>query len=227
MSTERIIVASSAHDAFISSLQSQHLSASTPKTFKLASSVGVKRVTALVTEALESGAKLVIGKDQWPVSQEMIENAMFPSLVLSGVTNEMRIWSEETFSPVCVIASTGMLSDQVNKIGKGSESGEEAEEEEAIVALANDSDYGLAASIYSKDTARAMKIGRKLECGMIRINLGTIRDDPAVSFGGYKDTGFGRFNGVDGLRGFTQVSWRKREGKNVLSRGPVGMQLIR
>lgn len=198
MSTERVIVSPSLHSAFVQSVQEQHPKG---KICKLVSPASAAKVQQLVDDAVEAGAKIIAGEDVWPPSPEGIKRGEFPAVILDGVTPSMAIWREETFGPVAVIVSSEVVR------AKMSESNAAAEDA-AIVKLANDSDFGLAASVFSQDTARAMRVGKMLQSGMIRINSGTVADDATVSFGGYKDTGFGRFNGVEALRAYTQVSFK-------------------
>ncbi|GAB3681614.1 NAD-dependent succinate-semialdehyde dehydrogenase [Saccharopolyspora tripterygii] len=97
--------------------------------------------------------------------------AYYEPAVLTGVTPQMRAYSEELFGPVAV----------VHKV---------ASAEEAI-ALANESPYGLAASIYTADLAQARSLARDLETGMVWIN-GTSKSSPDLPFGGVKRSGVGR-----------------------------------
>lgn len=143
---------------------------------------------------------MLVGEDVWPPSETALKSGEFPAVILDGVTPSMKIWRDETFGPVCIILSPVTIS---------SGQGVSAEEEDtSLIDLANDSDYGLAASIFSKDVTRAIRAGRRLESGMVRINAGTVADDATVPFGGFKDTGYGRFNGVECIRSYTQVRMR-------------------
>jgi acyl-CoA reductase-like NAD-dependent aldehyde dehydrogenase len=197
MSTERVIVSPSLHDAFVKSIKEQHPKG---KICKVVSPASAAKISGMVSSALKEGAKLVAGNDVWPPSEETLKKGEFPAIILDDIDRSMEIWREETFGPVAVIASSSALRSAITSDLKTSDA-----EDEAMVTFANDSDFGLAASIFSQDTARAMRVGRHLDIGMIRINSGTVADDAAVPFGGYKDTGFGRFNGVEALRAFTQT----------------------
>ncbi|KAG7530447.1 hypothetical protein FFLO_05046 [Filobasidium floriforme] len=196
MSTERILVPDHLVEQFTAALQE---AASKSDRFSqdfheaLYSSASAHRLNGMVDEAVRKGAKVLLGGTSTPGNLGgVLDQAKYPITILGDVTRDMTIWKEETFGPLAIVAS-------VQPKGNG-----EASIDDALVLAANDSSYGLAASIFSKDIGRALKIARRLETGMIRINAGTVGDDPTVVFGGFKDTGFGRFNGAEGLRSFTQ-----------------------
>jgi acyl-CoA reductase-like NAD-dependent aldehyde dehydrogenase len=137
------------------------------------------RMQALVDDAVAKGAEVVAGGGA--------EGPCFQPTVLFGVTPEMRIYAEESFGPaVSVIAVDG--------------------EDEAI-AVANDTDYGLAAAIFSGDTAGAMELAQRVESGICHINDATVHDEPQMPFGGVKDSGWGRFGGRAALEEFSELRW--------------------
>jgi len=105
--------------------------------------------------------------------------------VLTGTTPDMSVRREEIFGPVLCAMS---FSD---------------EDLDKIAAEANDTDYGLAAQIFTRDLAVAHKMARKIKAGSIRINGGTL--DNNVPFGGYKQSGWGRENGREGVETFTEI----------------------
>ena len=80
------------------------------------------------------------------------------------------------------------------------------ENEEDAITLANDTEYGLAAYVYSRDIMRAMRVGRGIETGMIGINRG-LMSDPAAPFGGTKQSGLGREGGVTGILEFMEPKY--------------------
>src|SRR5690606_1556051 len=80
------------------------------------------------------------------------------------------------------------------------------EAEEEVIQLANDTEYGLAAYIYSADIARALRVGKGVESGMIAINRG-LMSDPAAPFGGVKQSGIGREGGVTGIYEFMEPKY--------------------
>jgi acyl-CoA reductase-like NAD-dependent aldehyde dehydrogenase len=137
------------------------------------------RVRGLIEDAIAKGATLVSGF-------ELDDIVMQPAL-LDGVTSAMRIYSEESFGPVAAVVRVDSV-------------------EEAI-SVANDSDYGLAAAVFGKDTARALDVARQIESGICHINGPTIYDEPQMPFGGMKASGYGRFGGDAGIAEFTELRW--------------------
>ena len=73
------------------------------------------------------------------------------------------------------------------------------------VFIANDHDFGLAASVFTRDTNAGFDLARRIDAGMVHINGPTIHDSAQVPHGGWKKSGYGRFNGFEGLREFTQT----------------------
>jgi len=103
------------------------------------------------------------------------------------VTREMRIYSEESFGPVvCVV-----------RVGDDAEA----------VAVANDTEYGLSAAVFSRDIPRAMNVANRVDAGMCHINGPTVHDEAQMPFGGMKASGYGRFGGDAGIAEFTDLRW--------------------
>lgn len=119
------------------------------------------------------------------------EGNYYPATVLTGVTAEMTAFRQELFGPVAAITV--------------------AEDVEHALALANDSDFGLSATIFSADEARAKALAARLECGGVFIN-GYSASDARVAFGGVKKSGFGRELSHFGLHEFCNVQtvWKDR-----------------
>jgi acyl-CoA reductase-like NAD-dependent aldehyde dehydrogenase len=104
--------------------------------------------------------------------------------ILTGVSNEMRVAREEIFGPVLSVIS--------------------AEDEEEIVRQANGTPYGLAAGVWTKDLQRAHRVAHALRAGTVWVNsYRTISFN--TPFGGYKQSGIGRENGLESIREYTQV----------------------
>lgn len=141
---------------------------------------------AQVQATLTEGATLLLGG-------EKIAGAgnYYAPTVLADVTPQMTAFRQELFGPVAAICV--------------------AENAEQALAIANDSDFGLSATIYSADEARALDMAARLECGGVFIN-GYSASDPRVAFGGVKKSGFGRELSHFGLYEFCNIQtlWRDR-----------------
>jgi len=110
-----------------------------------------------------------------------------PATVLDGVTADMRLYRDESFGPVVgIIRVSG--------------------EEEAI-RVANDSEYGLAASVFTRDAARGLSVARRIRSGICHVNGPTVQDEPQMPFGGLGASGYGRFGGKAGIDAFTELRW--------------------
>ena len=110
----------------------------------------------------------------------------FPPTILVNVNSSMKIVTEETFGPVLPVLK---FSD-----------------ENEVIKMANDSQYGLSASVWSKDMQKAERVARKLEVGNVSINNVMLTEgNPALPFGGVKSSGFGRYKGEQGLHTFSNI----------------------
>jgi succinate-semialdehyde dehydrogenase/glutarate-semialdehyde dehydrogenase len=143
---------------------------------------GWEKVHAHVTDALRLGARLVHG----PKATEPEGNvkAFYPPTVLGKVSAEMACWKEETFGPLVPIAEFGS--------------------EAQAITQANDTEYGLAAYVFTRDTARAERVIARLQFGHVGWNTGS-GPTPEAPFGGMKESGYGREGGLEGLHEFTEV----------------------
>ncbi len=110
-----------------------------------------------------------------------------PATVIDGVTPAMRLYRDESFGPVVGVIRV-------------------ADEEEAI-GVANDSDYGLSASVFTRDTANGLKVARRIRSGICHVNGPTVQDEPQMPFGGLGASGYGRFGGKAGIDAFTELRW--------------------
>ena len=133
----------------------------------------------LVKDATGRGARLVCGGE--------VSGTLFQPTILDRVTPDMRIYREESFGPVVVLIGVN-------------------DDEEAIRA-ANDTDYGLAAAVFSKNIDRAYAVAERIESGICHINGPTVSDEPQMPFGGVKQSGIGRFGGRAGIAEFTELRW--------------------
>ncbi|NKY58978.1 aldehyde dehydrogenase family protein [Nocardia flavorosea] len=139
----------------------------------------LERVVSFIDSARTDGARVVTGGDQPAAGGRFIN----PTLV-QGVTNDMRIAREEVFGPVQSVLEFGTL-------------------EEAI-AIANDTEYGLSAGVFTRDVATAHRVAERLEAGQVQVNR-YIGAGVEVPFGGYKNSGLGREKGTEAVQHYTQV----------------------
>ncbi|SNQ49758.1 3-succinoylsemialdehyde-pyridine dehydrogenase [Frankia canadensis] len=147
----------------------------------LVSQAQFDKVQSLIKSGIDEGATLVTGGLGRP---EGLETGYYAKpTIFADATNKMQIAREEIFGPVLTI------------IGY--------EDEDEAVAIANDSDYGLAGMVSSADHERARKIARRMRTGMVHINGASA--SPAAPFGGYKKSGNGREAGAHGMREFLEV----------------------
>lgn len=180
---KRFIVDSSVYDEFSQALVEQvsTIKVGDPtdaETFvgPLSSAAARDGLAAQVKDAIDKGATVLTGGK--PVDGD---GAYFEPTVLAGVTQDMRAFSEELFGPVAVLYKV--------------------DGEEEAVQLANNTDYGLGASVHTADQERAQRIARRLETGMVAINepSGSAAELP---FGGVKRSGIGRELGKYGMEEF-------------------------
>ena len=73
--------------------------------------------------------------------------------------------------------------------------------------VANDTDYGLASAVFSRDIQRALAVAGRIQSGICHINASTVSDEPQMPFGGMKSSGYGRFGGRQGIDSFTETRW--------------------
>jgi benzaldehyde dehydrogenase (NAD) len=111
----------------------------------------------------------------------------FPPTVLTGVTPEMHIYGEESFGPVVTVIPV--------------------DGPDHAVAVANDTDYGLSAAVFSENVPAALELAQRIESGICHVNDTTVHDEPQMPFGGVKASGFGRFGGRAALEEFTELRW--------------------
>lgn len=196
MSVERLFVHQSIYPHFVDLLVNRAKQL-TDDLGKMTSHRQCEIVQEQVMDALAKGGKMLTGQ---PPSQWDFSKVLFISpIILTEIKPEMRIWREETFGPVLPIIPF--------------QSAEQA------VELTNQLEFGLSASVWTKDLALAERIAGQLVVGNVMINdVITSVANPYLPFGGAKASGLGRYHGIEGLRVFTnQVSvmadsgYKKRE----------------
>lgn len=192
MGTERVLVPASQYDELVGHLREAWAGAQVKRYATMHASQAGDRIRELVADALANGATSVLGGNVSD-SGDVGAGALVVPHVLGDVGPEARLYAEESFGPVAVIIKVpddGLSESSVI---------------DAMVTIANESEYGLSAAVWGRNAARAARVAQRLECGMCHINSPTLNDLPTVPHGGWKASGWGRFNSTEGLRNFTQV----------------------
>jgi benzaldehyde dehydrogenase (NAD) len=186
MSTERIIVVESVADAFAAKFKDKvgAMAVGDPREGKtpLGAVVDQKTVDTvrnLIGDALANGAETLVGGEA--------KGVLMPAHVLDKVTASMKLFRDESFGPVVGITR--------------------ARDEAHAIALANDTEYGLSAAVFTRDTARGLRVARQIQSGICHINGPTVHDEAQMPFGGTKASGYGRFGGKAGVDSFTELRW--------------------
>jgi len=140
-----------------------------------------EKIEELVQDALDKGASAVVGGSA-------LDGAgyFFEPTVLGGVSDDARLLKEEIFGPVAPITSF--------------------DSEDAAVAKANDTEYGLVAYVYTRDVKRAIRVCEGLETGMVGLNQGMV-SNAGAPFGGVKQSGVGREGGNEGIEEFLETKY--------------------
>jgi vanillin dehydrogenase len=186
MSTERVIIERSVADEFAAKLVKRvaALPVGNPNEgeFVIGSVVGpatVERIQRLIADAEKHGARLLVGG--------AANGTIMQGIVVDHVTPAMALFREESFGPQVSITRV--------------------ESVDAAVRLANDTDYGLSAAVFTRDLARGFEVARRIESGICHINGPTVHDEAQMPFGGVKASGYGRFGGKAGIDAFTELRW--------------------
>ncbi|GAA6018938.1 hypothetical protein JCM10207_009207 [Rhodosporidiobolus poonsookiae] len=136
------------------------------------------RVADCVEDAVGKGAQIIAGQPQR-------EGNVLQPVLLKGIKENMRIYKEEMFAPAFSILTFT--------------------DDDKAIFYANDHEYGLAASVFTSNIERGHALARQIDAGMVHINGATVHDHSSMPHGGWKSSGFGRFNGIEGIREFTQI----------------------
>jgi benzaldehyde dehydrogenase (NAD) len=134
-------------------------------------------VRALIDDAVGKGARLVAGGE--------VSGTVMAATVLDRVTPWMLVYGEESFGPVVGIVR--------------------AKDDDDAVRIANDTEYGLAAAVFSRNVDRAVAVAKRLDCGVCHVNASTVHDEAQLPFGGTKSSGYGRFGGRAAIDEFTEL----------------------
>jgi len=145
----------------------------------ISSKEGLETISGIVEDAKEKGAEILLGG-----SEIDGKGFFYQPTILTDIKPDMRIAKEETFGPVAPITIV--------------------ENESEAIKLANDIEFGLGASIWTKDLAKAEKMSRRIESGIVSVN-NVVISDPRVPFGGIKNSGFGRELSRYGMLEFVNI----------------------
>jgi len=186
MSTERIIVVDALADAFAErfAAKAASMTAGDPREGNTPLGAVVDRktvshVNALIDDATAKGAKVIAGGKA--------DSVVMPATVIDGVTEAMSLYRDESFGPVVAMIR--------------------ARDTEHAVELANDTQYGLSAAVFTRDIAKGLTIARRIQSGICHVNGPTVHDEAQMPFGGVGASGYGRFGGRQGIDSFTETRW--------------------
>lgn len=171
-------------DKFVKKMGELTLGNGLDPTSKLGPLINPKQVASvqeLVDDAVQKGARVALGG-----CAPGGPGNFYPATVLTDVPADARILKEEVFGPVAPIVGF--------------------DTEEQGIAAANDTEYGLAAYIFTESLDRALRVAEAVQAGMVGVNRGVI-SDPAAPFGGVKQSGFGREGGFEGIEEYLDIKY--------------------
>ncbi|MGH0241371.1 NAD-dependent succinate-semialdehyde dehydrogenase [Sinorhizobium meliloti] len=186
--TNRLFVQVGIHDAFVEKFAGEVAKLKVGNGVEVGVAQGplindraVEKVERHVADAVAGGAKVVVGG-----KRHALGRSFFEPTVLAGVTTKMLITREETFGPVAPIYSFAT--------------------EDEVIALANDTPFGLAAYFYTRDLGRAFRVAEELEYGMVGVNAAILGSE-VTPFGGVKESGLGREGSHHGIEEFVEIKY--------------------
>ena len=186
MSTERLIVVDAVADAFASKFATKVKSLLTGDPREGAAPLGavvdmhtVDKVNALIDDATAKGATILAGGKA--------DSVLMPATLVDKVSADMLLYREESFGPVVAMIR--------------------AKDEADAIRIANDSEYGLSAAVFTTNAARGLKVARQIHSGICHVNGPTVHDEAQMPFGGVGASGYGRFGGKAGIDSFTELRW--------------------
>lgn len=136
------------------------------------------KVKGLYDDAMAKGAQVIAGKPGF-------DGALVQPIVLGAITTDMHIYTQETFGPILNVIPFDTI--------------------EEVIERANSTSYGLAAAVFGRDIDKALAVAHEIEAGQVHVNGQSVHDHGQMPHGGWKESGFGRFNGFHGIREFTQL----------------------
>ncbi len=186
----RLLVQEDVHDAFIAKLTARLETLRVGSPLDKAIDIGaivapvqLERIRSLVKQGVDEGATLIQSRAALPAT-----GCFYPPTLMTNVEPASTVARVEIFGPV-VVTMTFRTPEEA-------------------VALANNTEYGLAASVWSESVNLALDVAPKLKCGVVWVNS-TNLFDASSGFGGYKESGFGREGGREGVAAYTKPRWMK------------------
>ena len=182
MATERILVNAKVADQF-----RQVLSATIDQIFPdqnglvLVDKAPVSRNATLLQDAIGKGAKALYGDVN---AKQSLATAMRP-VILEDVKKDADLYYQESFGPTVALFIV--------------------QSDEEAIQIANDTEYGLASAVFTENLQRGFRIARQIETGAVHINSMSVHDETSLPHGGAKKSGFGRFNGEEGLKEWVRL----------------------
>ncbi|NDZ17565.1 carnitine dehydratase [Variovorax sp. WS11] len=186
----RLLVQRSVKDRVVSLLRDRVASIKLGDPLEMATEVGpiafgqqLDKVMSYIDLGLQEGAQLLCGGNR-PSSVDLKDGFFVEPTILDGVNNQMRVAREEIFGPVLSVITF--------------------DTEQEAVEIANDTSYGLAAGIWTKDVQRAHRVAHQVSAGSVWVNTYRVLSYN-VPYGGFKSSGIGRENGMEGLSAYLQT----------------------
>ena len=187
MCTERILVHAAIAEKFKPALKTMTENVfGHPSGLVLINEPAVLKNRKLLDDAISKGAKVVFGDPQHKADNK---SAMRP-VIIENVQKGMDIYHTESFGPTVSVYTV--------------------QSDDEAVKLAKDTEYGLSAAVFTESLQRGFKIAKQIDSGAVHINSMTIHDEASLPHGGYKKSGFGRFNSIEGLSEWVQhevITW--------------------
>lgn len=188
MSTERILVNKKIAEPFKQALKAtvDAIFAEDPN-YVVINTTPIDKIQKLLQDAVSKGATPVHGdlSERLPLATRM------RPVILENVKEGMELYYTESFGPTVSLFLV--------------------ESDEEAIKIANDTEYGLTSSVFTEDLRRGLKIAKQIETGAVHINSMSVHDESALPHGGAKKSGWGRFNGAEGLKEWVRlkvVTWK-------------------
>ncbi|KAK8853148.1 hypothetical protein IAR55_003849 [Kwoniella newhampshirensis] len=182
MSTERVIVHEDVAEQFEKVLKETAEKARWTGGMELVRLGAAKGAQSLVDDAVKAGARIVYTASS---SDSSSSSTSYPPTIIKALPSAATLSNTESFSPILTIHTAPTVP--------------------SIISLANSHETGLTSSIFSKDLSQALEVAKQLDLGAVHVNGMTIHDQHGLPHGGWKSSGWGRFNGQGAVESFTQT----------------------